>query len=248
MANTGGPLNRLINYWGINQTRRSISVMKLLAFHSEIKTDSQLENSLYEHAKEKCTLCNQKAKGTLEDWAQALFEKTQADVPTGWNNTDQVFTAEDCLDYVRNLFIKAPLMGQKREQDAREILQAEHDHLHFAQATEEQDVRYAVDICIQEKTTCNIVGGIQVKPISCWRYKEAIQQNLNKHSKWDYPVVFMKYQGRRWVNLDDVTKFIQNLSATRDSKYKVEDLRVPLDIRISSNEDLLDCDSEGLSI
>jgi hypothetical protein len=182
---TGGPLNPISEIDGqklsLTSASKTVSLNELKRKHPEILYHEQMFDAVDKHYHEKCK-CGVKSK---------------------WD-------FETCLEWIKLLYGRNTLSGQKMESKAIKDLSTDLWRFELEIANDELDKKYCVDIVVKNKSSKEIVGGIQVKPQSY--YHTGTDHVTQANKKWDYPVYHLKYddmESKNWINrLEVLSKFL----------------------------------------
>jgi hypothetical protein len=213
---TGGPLNPISELNGrlhsLTGAFKSISLNALKAKHPTIKLNEQMWAEVDRHYNENCE-CGLKSKATVEMVAQSIFEEQnepRAQEILKKKGDKENWDFNTCLTYVKLLFGRNTLQGQSMEEQAIKDLSTDLWRFELEIANDELDKKYCVDIVVKNKSSKEIVGGIQVKPQSY--YHTGTDHVTQANKKWDYPVYHLKYddmESKNWINrLEVLSKFL----------------------------------------
>lgn len=211
---TGGPLNPISELDGrqksLTSKANSISLNELKKRHPEIKYNEQMWAEVDRHYHENCE-CGLKSKKTLEMIAQSIYD--EQDRPEAKvileKKGDSKWDFETVLEWVKLLYGRNTLKGQGMEKKAIDDLSPILWKYKLEIASDELDKKYGVDIVVKNKNQ-QIVGGIQVKPLSY--YRTGIDHVKQMNDAWEHPVYHLKYddlENKNWLNrLEIISKFI----------------------------------------
>lgn len=202
---TGGPLNRINEKYRLNKRADTVAIMQLVDAHKP-KTESEVLALLESH-KTECSACACRVRnGGLSAWAERLFAAAQRERHS--------CTAEQCHNFMYDLFVRGPLRGRMTEQTALGMLRADFEPaLTFAESEPDVDARFAVDIVV-DRTASGTVAGIQVKPTSYKHTAQYVREaNVDKNRLFGHPVHYMYYDRTgMWENYDAVAEVLRSVS------------------------------------
>jgi hypothetical protein len=184
---TKGILNKINELYYCSSKKRSVPVQQLIRNHN-IKSKRHLIAAIEYHSTHRCS-CGVTSKGTIEDFARNLWVAYQ-DYET---KTQKKYgkTHEDCLIFIRNLFVDLSLKGNSMEEKAKTLLNSMG--INCDMSTELEDFKYAVDLIV---TNGDTTLGVQVKPKSYKLFEKnhpIVQQNIQKNNKYPHEVVYIYY-------------------------------------------------------
>lgn len=212
---TGGPLNPISEIDGqklsLTSASKTVSLNELKRKHPEILYHEQMFDAVDKHYHEKCK-CGVKSKKTIEMIAKSVYD--EQDRPEAVvllkKKGDDKWDFETCLEWIKLLYGRNTLSGQKMESKAIKDLSTDLWRFELEIANDELDKKYCVDIVVKNKSSKEIVGGIQVKPQSY--YHTGTDHVTQANKKWDYPVYHLKYddmESKNWINrLEVLSKFL----------------------------------------
>ena len=209
---TGGPLNKITELDGANfsltSASKTVSLNELKRKHPEILYDEQMFDAVDKHYHEKCE-CGVKSKKTIEMIAKSVYD--EQDRPEAVvllkKKGDDKWDFETCLEWIKLLYGRNTLSGQKMESKAVKDLSALLWKCRLSIAPDELDKKYCVDIVVKNQSD-EIIGGIQVKPITY--YNRGFDHVTEANKKWNHPVYHLKYdRDENWINrLEVLSKFV----------------------------------------
>nr|WP_314865240.1 hypothetical protein [uncultured Flavobacterium sp.] len=205
MAYTGGELNELNGKMGISDPFKSVPVMKLIKTHNPKSKDGLVQLIEY-HKNNRCE-CGIISTGTVEEFGKRLYESQIV----YWNYYK--YTLQQCIQWEYDLFVVQSLKGGYIEKKAVDILIKELPEYIIEEAQGYLDDELRVDIIVYENNK-NIIGGVQVKPLTFNSMrKEVIYMQEKQNKKWGYPVWFLFYnKDESFSNLDILIQTIKNIN------------------------------------
>lgn len=179
---TGGCLNVINEKYRCNDPSRTIRISSLLRHHTPRTEEAML--ALLESHRKRCFVCGEETRnGGLSGWARALQDAALAD--------HAVVTAQQCQDFVYDLYVRAPVQGFYYEDRAVIWLQ-QCGYRDVRLATPAEDCAHAIDLVVCHR---NRICGIQVKPESYRRVRAEVHAiNAAKNSKAGMPVHYLYYE------------------------------------------------------
>ena len=204
MAYTGGALNELNGKMGISAPHRSVPVMTLIRVHQP-KSKEELVELIQWHAENTC-ICGVISQGSVESFGRNLYHSQLI----YWK--EYRFTLQECLQWAYDLFVVQSLKGGIVEKKAMYQLQKLLPLLTVEEAEGYVDAELRIDLLINRNN--NIIGGIQVKPVTFRKMRrEIILFNQDANKRWGKPVLYLYYDDHeRFENLQDIVATIHHLS------------------------------------
>lgn len=200
-------LNDLVNHQGINDPSETLYIMTMISNHN-IEKESELFQQLKNHRGNGCdkSNCSQVMTDTFENRVDMMYDAQLEE----WDK--HRYSKQTCRAYLRDLFARKSLNGSTMETKAVKKLN-ESTGFNFKKSTDKVDNGYAVDI-VARSSKGEPFAGIQVKPES---YKQMSRDraksiNISKNNKYEHPVFYIRYDGRGFVNLDEVVSQINDLA------------------------------------
>ena len=185
---TTGILNDINERYYCSSKRNTVAIQELIRIH-KIKSQRQLIAHIEYHKNNKCS-CGIKSNGTLESFAQYLWVCYNDYVKT--KGIELSKTYDDCLIFMRTLFITHSLRGNSMEDKVKNLLIS--NGIQCKSASMLEDFKYAVDL-ITSKDGKNTYG-IQVKPLSYKNFAKehkVVQANIKKNNKYPHEVLYVYY-------------------------------------------------------
>jgi hypothetical protein len=183
---TGGILNAINERYNLNSTSKTVPIIKLYDYHNP-KSFKECELLIESHtangSNANCP-CGCKSKGTLNDFANNLWNKVQEEQLelSTKTTTNQLFNiTEQCHNFIIGLFVKNSLIGLYMEQLLIEKLTKALPENRFVRAESDMDRKYSVDILVYKGDT--LIKGIQVKPSSYDRVRNDIKMINDKNNQ-----------------------------------------------------------------
>jgi len=219
---TGGPLNFLNEAAQTNSRKNTVPIMLLVSTHKP-KTPEELKELISNHVNNDCS-CGLKSAGTVEDFAKNLYNAQFVNWTYKNKYPDEKeYTLDERYSFMYSLFCIGPLRGLSSENDSKKlvksILNKENILYKIEDATEEEDFNYAVDykIFLYKNKISEIPDkaiGIQVKPQSFFKNKQALNVNNDKHKIYKYPVKYHVYNNHNMRFIyDSTSEVIQSIKA-----------------------------------
>lgn len=206
MAKTGGPLDHLCSKHGLGAVSETIPIMKVIGVHKPT-TEEEVIKLIDSHNGKFCRECKCKGNGNLEDWGERMYQTQKEDEE--WRtkmklDEEYPFTQEECVEWFKQLFVVAPLVGIRFEKQCLEQLDEWLvERFEVREASRYTDTRYGVDIEIgsqqqssgnRYRTQFSPICGIQVKSKVYKNARKGVKEGLlRRHRQYPYPVFFMYY-------------------------------------------------------